>query len=106
MSIALFQLFVGWHPKENGLVRMLCRISPYTFAVYLIHDNNYVRYWLWHHLIRLDGTLNQPYYLILLVLAPLSIFMVCVAVDLLRARLFELAGVDKLLGRINFQITI
>lgn len=87
-SLSLFFAFKHWQPKECGLVRSLCKLAPYTFGVYLIHENIVIRN-LWPHWLgveRVKGSLLfVPYMMLVLVV----VFAVCMVVDYLRGILFK-----------------
>lgn len=106
VSVALFQYFLGIKFKETMFTKFCRFISPYTFAVYLIHDNNYVRDWLWHDVIHLENTLNTPYYILLLAFIPLSIYIVCLGIEYLRVKVFNVIGLTRLLKQISYDIKI
>ena len=75
-------------------------VASLTFGVYLIHDNNYVRLFLWRNLIKS----KQYAYKNLLPVYELSIvvivFIVCCLIELLRKKLF-----DKFFRQISERIT-
>lgn len=106
VSVALFQYFLDVKFKETCFTKLCCFLSPYTFAVYLIHDNNYVRSWLWHDIIRLENTLNSPYYILLLLFIPLFIYIICLCIEYLRVELFNIIGLTKFLRNISYDIKI
>ena len=106
VSVVLFQYFLDIKFKETKFTKFCCFISPYTFAVYLIHDNNYVRDWLWHDVIHLENTLNTPYYILLLAFIPLSIYIVCLGIEYLRVKIFDVIGLTSFLRKINFDIKV
>lgn len=67
--------------------KVAVRISPYILAVYLIHDNSFIRPILWDNIVKpLNFVCSYwmiPYCLAVVV----SIFVVCVAVEYTRQRL-------------------
>lgn len=106
VSVALFQYFLNLNFCENWFTKLCCILAPYTFAVYLIHDNSYVRNWLWHDVIHLENTLNTPYYVLLVLFIPLAIYFCCITVEYLRVELFKVIGVNKLLQKIKYDVLI
>lgn len=92
--------------SQNVFTKLCCWLSPYTFAVYLIHDNNQVRDWLWHKLLHLENMLNEPYYLLAVVLVPFLVYFVCIAIDYVRKQIFDLLGISKLLNKYEYSIKI
>lgn len=86
ISITLFMTFVtlkmGYHKWINTL-------ATATFGVYLIHDSNIVRPFLWHdvfHNFQYQNSLFLiPYSIIVVVL----VYAVCTVIDLIRKKFFE-----------------
>lgn len=89
-SLALFGLFRQIRLRDGRLTRLICRISPAAFGVYLIHEHISIsRSWTgW-----LVGTpsIHLGGYLIQMIESVIAVFAVCVCIDLLRAYLFRLA---------------
>lgn len=106
VAIAFFQFFANLHFNNNKFVKLSYRIAPYTFAVYLIHDHPLLRDFLWHHLIRLDAILNQPYYLLELIGIPTIIFITCVIIDAVREHIFKLLHFHHLFKNNKLEIDI
>ena len=106
VSVALFQYFLSVKFNETWFTKLCCFLSPYTFAVYLIHDNDYVRDRLWHDVIHLENTLNTPYYILLLAFIPLAIYMTCIVIECLRVKVFNVIGLTRLLKKINYDIKV
>lgn len=90
-SLSLFFAVKHWQPKEGGLVRFLCRLAPYTFGVYLIHENIVIRnlwpYWLGVNRVR-GSILFVPY----MMFAICVVFAVCMVVDWVRRLVFKRVG--------------
>ena len=87
-AVSLFYAFKHWEPKEGKIVRFLCKIAPYTFGVYLIHENVAVRDlwtgWFFVEKVK-DSLLFAPY----MVLVIICLFVVCMAIDYIRACIFR-----------------
>ena len=87
-SVALFYVFLHWQPKESKTTAFLCKIAPYTFGVYLIHENVAIRdLWTGWFLVEKvkDSLLFVPY----MVLVIVCLFAVCMAIDYIRACIFR-----------------
>ena len=92
-SLGLFYCFKNWKIRENGLVRFLVRIAPYTFGVYLLHEHLMVRY-LWPEAFRI----SEPYgafRICHMIVCVLIVFSVGILIDWLRSILFK--GLDHLI---------
>lgn len=87
-SVALFVAFLKLRIQSDWLKRIIRFVSPLTLGVYLIHDNPRVREVLWQEwfpLSSMERNLLLPLKTISIVLL---IFVVCITIDYLRARLF------------------
>ncbi len=87
-SVSFFYAFLHWEPKEGGAVRFLCKMAPYTFGVYLIHENVAIRdLWAgWFGVEKVkDSLLFVPY----MVLVIICLFAVCMTIDYIRACIFK-----------------
>lgn len=99
ISLCLFMVFatmkINYQPWINT-------VSSATFGVYLIHDNNFVRPFLWRSLFR-----NAEYQECILLIpysiyAVTIIYIVCTMIDLLRQKIVEkpfLAMMDRCLEK-------
>ena len=99
-SVSSFMFFKNLKFRNRHWINL---IASGTFGVLLIHDNSFaMRQWLWHTLVdvrqiyALEGLF--PYLYILLSIV--SIFFVCIAIDLLRKYTVEKLAfrqIDKIL---------
>ena len=76
----------------------MVKVAPYTFGVYLIHDNTIVREWLWRTFI--PDTFSYPMIFYSMVLA-VAIFVACLIIDFLRSKLFVLFRIDTLIQNLS-----
>ncbi len=104
-ALLLFLWTARYKAPDNWLVRLMVRIAPLTFGVYLIHDNLLVRRELWHHWLHVQSWLHSWEFVPLLVASTVGIFAVCIAIDSVRDRLFRLLRVndriDNLFSRLK-----
>lgn len=84
---------------DNRLVRFLVTIAPFSFGVYLIHDNIYVRGWLWRVVTSYVSFSPSNVVLCSLSVAA-SIYAVCTGIDMLRALVFRILRIEVLSGKI------
>lgn len=94
-AIALFYAFRDL-TIEGKAAEWICRLSPYTFGVYLLHEELYLRYrWpFWFG----AGAIDSPFDLLWhWLLAIVSVLLIGCLIDALRAALFRGAG--KVLAR-------
>lgn len=92
-SISLFVCFINKKPFHN---RFINTISAATFGVYLIHDNNYIRYFLWNNIIH-SGEYVSSHFLFFHALGSVAlVFSICVLIDFLREIIIEKPVFKKL----------
>lgn len=91
----------------KGKFFQLCvKLAPYTFGVYLIHDNRYIREFLWY---KDTFHFNEQFYkwnfIIYIIVLSVSIFAIAVLLEYLRQQLFEKCGLNRLTKRIyNYNV--
>lgn len=88
-SVALFYVFKQWKVKEGTVTTMLCRIAPYTFGVYLLHENLAIRN-LWPAWLGVEGVKESPLFVLQMVFAIVVVFVFGIIVDFVRKKLFKL----------------
>lgn len=90
-AVALFYAFLFLKLPEGKVSKLICRVAPYTFGVYLLHEQVAVRYlwpkWLFAE--KVEGPVSLVLYT---VVAVLTVFAVGILADMLRAFLFRLLG--------------
>lgn len=86
ISIFLFIGFLNLKIKYNKIINL---IASATFGVYLIHDNDYIRNFLWNILFKnatfSNNNLLIPYSLFVIVI----VFLVCTIIELFRIYVIE-----------------
>lgn len=80
-----FRLFdsldIGCIPRVNDL-------ASTTFAVYLLHDSAFGRYYIWNHLLDVSGTpFGSRFFPLFAIFAVLTVFFVCAGIDFCRQKL-------------------
>lgn len=90
-GVALFVWFKNQKfNDDNWLIRFLAGIAPYSFAVYLIHDNPYIRRILWSKIIDCGLYWSSPMWLLLVLVVPIAVYGLCSIIDSVRVLLFKL----------------
>lgn len=87
-AFSFFYAFLHWEPKESKAVRFLSKIAPYTFGVYLIHENVAIRD-LWTGWFGVDKVSNSLLFVPYMILVIACLFVVCMAIDFVRAKIFK-----------------
>lgn len=87
-AVALFYGFINWNISGEGkLARFICKVAPYTFGVYLLHEHVEIR-WLWPAWCGADLGENPVMMLVRSLLSVLLIFVVGIIVDMARGKVF------------------
>jgi len=88
-SVALFYVFKQWKVKEGKVMALICRIAPYTFGVYLLHENLAIRN-LWPAWLGVEGVKESPLFVLQMLVAVTVVFVFGIIVDFVRKKLFDL----------------
>lgn len=94
-----------WFKKHNftkqKLWKYIATMAPYSFSVYLIHDNAYFRNVLWYDIIDCQPLWGSPLWLLLSILVPCMILFVGVAIDFLRDKIFYITKINHAIKYTN-----
>lgn len=103
LLISIF-LFLGFKNTKMKYHKTINLISSATFGVYLIHDNNLIRPFLWNNIfdgVALANTIALiPYSIVVVII----IYLVCTIIELLRIHMLEIHFmkiVEKIVSKIN-----
>ncbi|MDD6203292.1 MAG: acyltransferase [Lachnospiraceae bacterium] len=88
-AVALFYVFKQMSVKEGKIGDLIAKIAPYTFGIYLIHENLAIRY-LWPAVLGAEKVRGSLLFIPDMLLAIAVVFAVGIAVDFLRKKLFGL----------------
>ncbi len=86
VSTSMLCIFSKKKRFNNNVIN---KISSCTFAIYLISDNPHIRPILWNEIFQNQKYVLSKYLMIHMVLAILSIMIVCTAIELIRKALIE-----------------
>lgn len=96
LSLLLFMCVLRLDMSDSRVLsKCILFIAPYTFGVYLIHDNNILRAVLWNDWVHLEDYYAKPYLVVVIVLVSILIFLFCSVIDFFRAKIFTALSVDK-----------
>lgn len=98
LSVLVFVFVRQIQIPESGFWNALVKLAPYSFGVYLIHDQLMVRGWLWSH-VPVVSFCDQWIYPIVVLGICMLIFLSCALVDSIRKKLFAVLGIDKLIAK-------
>ena len=85
---------------DVGIWSVMVKVAPFTFGVYLIHDHLLVRDWLWK-ILSLTSYANQWIFVLMVIVACLLIFVICIVIDYFRKKLFSFLHIDDLVTRLD-----
>jgi hypothetical protein len=74
-------LFLGFKNLNIENVKYIEIISSTMFGVYLIHDNNFVRHFLWIDVFRNSAYYQSSYLIFHSTIVIFSVFFICIAID-------------------------
>lgn len=103
-SIALFYIFKEWKLRCNKVINYFASIS---FAVYLFHENNFMRYRLWHNIFGMEFIKNIPGGVFsTLIIATISFYLITAIIEFLRKNIIErnvlkLKPLNRLFNRVD-----
>ncbi len=80
-ALGVFLYFKNLSLKNNTWINTL---SSCTFGIYLLHDNNLTRYYLWHTLLHVDSYYSESLFVIYSLSIVMIVFFSCAAIDFIR----------------------
>jgi len=97
IAIYLFHYFKDLKIKHNNFINL---ISTSVLGIYLFHDNNLVRPFLWQKIIHPSTVMDKPYMFLHLVMVVAIIFVIGVIVDKFITLIFK-KHIDKIINALN-----
>ena len=85
-AIGVFILFKNLHLGNNKGIN---RIASLTFGIYLIHENIFMRPFLWQKLFNNAPYENSPFLIVHLLFSVITVFIVCGLIEFIRQSLIE-----------------
>ena len=82
--LAAVEFLIGFAKRRPFSNRAINRLAGTTLGIYLIHDNNTVRPYLWKALLKNQAFYDTNYLLLHAVCSIVGVFLVCSMIDLLR----------------------
>lgn len=86
ISLSLFMAFATMKMKHYRFINI---VSSATFGVYLIHDNSFVRNFLWMEVFKNAQYQDSLFLIPFSILVIITVYLTCTIIDLLRQNLFE-----------------
>lgn len=82
-------LLMGFSKLKIGNNKVINFISATTFGIYLIHDNDIFRVWLWHDVVRGASYQDDPKLILIAIVSIIVIFIACGAIEFIRQLTIE-----------------
>lgn len=86
-AISLFMFFNSLNIKTNRFINL---ISKTTFGIYLIHDNDFVRVFIWQKLFNCPFHAGQKTFWLFSAVAVIVVFVACSLIELIRMLITKL----------------
>lgn len=86
LAVSLFRLFLSLPPFYS---RFINKLAKTLLGIYLIHDNNIMRPFLWHSLFPNIDFLYSDWYCVFYILKVLIVFIICAIIELIRKKFLE-----------------
>lgn len=88
-ALALFCFFKQLNLKEGAVTTLICNIAPYTFGIYLLHENLAIRN-LWPTWIGVEAVKDSLLFVPQMLFAVIAVFAFGIIVDFVRKKIFGL----------------
>ena len=99
-SFFLF-LFFRDHQFNSLIWKPFVALAPYTFGIYLIHENHFVSYLLWQGAYSPMHLINSWYLIPYLIIMSFGIFLICAILEYIRDYIFNHLRLDNILTKFN-----
>lgn len=87
-AVSLFYVFKDSEIKPGKGAEVICKLAPYTFGIYLLHEHILVRY-RWPEWVHVDGVAGKWSFIPHMIGCVVLIYAAGTVADFLRARLFK-----------------
>ena len=87
--LSALSLFLVFEKCNIGYVKWINVVASATFGVYLIHDNDIIRHFLWHDVFKNAQYQDSAFLIPYSIIATAIVYVICTLIDLLRQRLIE-----------------
>nr|WP_207717962.1 acyltransferase [Clostridium beijerinckii] len=89
MFICSISLFLYFKKLDIGSKKIINSISLTTFGIYLIHDNNLVRSYLWEHIAKNNSFYNSRWLSLHAIITISLVFFICMVIEGMRINFVE-----------------
>lgn len=89
-SICLFLFCNTIEIKNKFVQKVILFIAPLTFAVYIIHEQPVLSKLLYTNILYTEICYHNPYSIFIIIGSVLAVFVICIGIEYIRTKLFEL----------------
>lgn len=82
-------LFLGFRKIELPASKAVNVIASASFGVYLLHENIFSRWLMWHKVFRVASFQDSPYLIPYSLAVVLAVYFACAVIELARAKIFR-----------------
>lgn len=100
LVIIAVELFIGFVASKERKSKFINVVSSATLGVYLIHDNLFIRPYLWKKIFKSELMYSSKYLIIHAIFTIITVYIICTIIDLIRQITIErlyLLFIDKYL---------
>lgn len=90
LAVFLFCGFKNWRVQTIPVINLL---GSATLGVYLIHDNKFVRPYLWKELTAYKESYNDSNLVVETIIIVVSVYFICSFIDIFRQKLFKIVRI-------------
>lgn len=102
--ICLFLYFREIKIKNGLFNRIIEKVAPLTFGIYLVHENLYFKPFMWKEVLGVYRYAKSPYLIIHFVLVVILVFSACAIIECIRRKLFEFGKYTKLSKKVDVKL--
>ena len=98
ISVVLFLIFLKRKEFSNKYINY---IAGSALGVYLIHDNVFVRPYLWKYLLNIPSYYSSPNLVLVTVISIIGVYLICSGIDIIRRLTIEKAWIWIIDNKLN-----
>lgn len=102
MAVCLFLVFRDIKIENERIQRVINSIAGTTFGIFLIHDNTFLKTWIWKQLFKNAEYIDKGWFVLASIGEVVAIFIVCMIIEYVRQNLLErwyMKGISRLLAK-------
>ncbi len=101
LTILIFNIFKNINIKNNTYINA---VATSTFGIYLIHENVFLRNFIWKNIVQGNKYINSPVLIINAIIGVIAIFVICSIISFIIEN-YVVKYVMKILEKIGYKIS-